>query len=69
MNEIYSPNIMAHEIVRHEKYGVLPRQFDTPDGKIFATVTEEYKGLQGQDRVALVDLVGRVRHYDVEQVS
>lgn len=43
--------------------------FQTPDGMIMARLFETYTGLGGQNRVALVDVVGRVHHYDAADVA
>lgn len=33
------------------------------------TIHEQYKGLEGQDRIALVDRTGRIYHYDLEELA
>jgi hypothetical protein len=39
-----------------------------PDGPLVARVREYYRGLRGQMRICLVDKVGRVHHFDVDEV-
>lgn len=43
--------------------------FGTPGGLIVGRVLERYAGLAGQARVALVDVVGRVHHYDLDDLE
>lgn len=44
------------------------KTWSTPDGTLWARVHEEYLGRQHQVRICLVDSVGRVYHYDRDQV-
>lgn len=44
------------------------RTWSTPDGTLWARIDSEYVGLKSQPRVVLVDTVGRVYHYDSDQV-
>jgi hypothetical protein len=44
-------------------------KWETPDGDITAKVYDRYDGLRGQRRIALVDRMGRVYHYDENQVK
>ena len=41
----------------------------TPNGLVLGRVHERYVGLAGQPRIALVDVVGRVHHFDAADVA
>lgn len=41
----------------------------TPDGLLLARVLDRYVGLHDQPRLALVDVVGRVHHFDAGDVA
>lgn len=43
--------------------------FETPHGEIVGRVVDLYTGLRGQMRVCLVDRVGRVFHYDTDELT
>lgn len=45
------------------------RVWYTPHGEIFGRVYERYYGLRSQVRIALVDAVGRVHHYDATELE
>jgi hypothetical protein len=45
------------------------RRYVTPDGELFAVEQGRYLGILGQQRIVLVDRVGRVHHYDVGELE
>lgn len=42
--------------------------WNTPDGTIVARIYESYIGVNGQERVGLVERSGRVHHFDRSEV-
>lgn len=44
------------------------RIYDTPFGRLVGYVRERYRGVRDQRRLCIVDPLGRVHHFDEDEV-